>query len=70
MPKMRTRRSVAKRIVSSAGGKMLTRHARTSHLKARKSESRKRRLAIPGQVMGGDRKAVKRALPYLGKRAR
>ncbi len=65
MPKMKTRRSVSKRFTLSGSGKILTRRARTSHLKARKSEARKRRLGIPGQVTGGDRKGVRRALPYL-----
>jgi len=46
---------------------MLTRHARTSHMKACKSARAKRRLALPGQIARGDRKGVRRALPYLGK---
>lgn len=67
MPKIKTRKSVAKRVSASGQGKLVTRHARTGHLKFRKSESSKRRLAIPGQLTGGDRQAVKRAVPYLDK---
>jgi len=67
MPKIKTRKSISKRVATSGQGKLVTRHARTGHLKFRKSESSKRRLAIPGQLTGGDRKAVKRALPYLDK---
>ena len=64
---MKTRQSVSKRVSVTAGGKMLTRHARTSHMKACKSARAKRRLALPGQIARGDRKGVRRALPYLGK---
>jgi large subunit ribosomal protein L35 len=67
MPKIKTRKSVAKRVTGSGKGKIITRHASTGHLKFRKSESSKRRLAIAGQVTGGDRKAIKRAVPYLDK---
>jgi large subunit ribosomal protein L35 len=67
MPKMKTRKSVSKRISATASGKMLTRHARTSHMKASKSEKSKRRLSVAGQIARVDRKGVKRALPYLGK---
>ena len=67
MPKMKTRKSVSKRITVSGTGKMMTRHARTGHLKMHKSNSEKRRLAIPGQVFAGERQSVQRALPYLGK---
>lgn len=67
MPKMKTRKSVSKRIAITGTGKLVTRHAFTSHMKASKSKSEKRRLAIPGQISPGDTKNVKRALPYLGK---
>jgi large subunit ribosomal protein L35 len=67
MPKMKTRQSIAKRVSVSGTGKMMTRRARTGHLKFHKSESSKRRLAIPGQITGGDEKMWKHALPYLGK---
>lgn len=67
MPKMKTRKSLTKRIALTGTGKLMTRHAFTSHMKASKGKAEKRRLAIPGQVARGDRKNVKRALPYLGK---
>ncbi|NIM05939.1 MAG: 50S ribosomal protein L35 [Armatimonadetes bacterium] len=67
MPKMKTRKSVTKRISVTGRGKMLTRHARTSHMKAGKSESSKRRLSVPGKISKKDQKSVRRALPYLGK---
>jgi ribosomal protein L35 len=67
MPKMKTRQSISKRVSGSATGKLITRHARTSHLKAHKSASDKRRLGIAGQVDSGDRRRIRRALPYLEK---
>jgi ribosomal protein L35 len=65
--KMKTRKSVSKRITLSGAGKMMIRHSRTGHNKACKSESEKRRLSVPSFVTTGDARNVKRALPYLGK---
>ena len=67
MPKMKTRKAAAKRISISGSGKLMSRHARTGHMKARKSKQSKRRLSIPAQVSSSDTKQMKRALPYLGK---
>ena len=67
MPKRKTRKAAAKRVKISGGGKLLMRHARTGHMKARKSENEKRRLAVPVEVSKSDAQAMKRELPYYKK---
>jgi len=62
MPKMRTRKSAAKRFKISARGKVVYRQTRRSHLLTKKSARRKRRLALPGVLPAGEAKKVKRAL--------
>lgn len=43
------------------------RHARSGHMKARKSESEKRRLAVPVEVSKSDAQVIQRAMPYYKK---
>ena len=64
MPKMKTRKSAAKRIRVSGQGKFLLRHSGRSHLLTRKSEVRKRWLAKPSQADKGELQRIKRMLPY------
>ena len=62
---MRTRRTAAKRFEATASGKILKGKTGKGHLMLKKSPSRKRRLGMKGQVTTGEKKVVKRMLPYL-----
>jgi len=63
MPKMKTRRSAAKRFKKTGTGKLRHRRARLVHMKAEKKPgTRLRRLAGTKDVAPGDRKRVRRML--------
>ena len=64
MPKMKTRKAVAKRFAVTGSGKIVRRHAFKGHLMLGKSPSQSRRLATEAEVTGGLAKAVRRNLPY------
>ncbi len=68
MPKVKTKRAVAKRFKvtkKGKGNKILRRHAYKSHILTKKSANRKRRLRKPDLVSDADKKHV---LYALGKR--
>jgi len=65
MPKMKTNRGAAKRFKATGSGKIRRSKAFTSHILTKKSTKRKRNLRKSGLIVGADRKAVKRMLPYL-----
>ncbi len=62
MPKLKTHRGTAKRIRTTATGKLLRRRAFGGHFLAGKSESRKRVIATPAVIKGKIAKNIKRAL--------
>jgi large subunit ribosomal protein L35 len=62
MPKMKTRRSAAKRFRKSGTGSLRRRRAYSSHILTKKSRKRKRRLRKPTSVSKADTKRVKRML--------
>jgi large subunit ribosomal protein L35 len=62
MPKMKTRKSAAKRFKLTGTGKVAYRHTRRSHLLTKKSASRKRRLATPATLPAGEARKIKRNL--------
>jgi len=62
MPKLKTHKGTAKRVKTSASGKLLRERAFKNHLLAKKSASRKRNNAGAQSVSAGDTKSVKRAL--------
>ena len=63
MPKMKTRKSMAKRIQTTASGRLRIRHANASHYLTRKSAKRKRRLrSTLGTLSGRERRKVVRML--------
>jgi large subunit ribosomal protein L35 len=62
MPKMKTHRGAAKRFKITATGKILRRHAYRDHLLEHKPTRRTRRLGREAEVVGGDKKHVKRLL--------
>ena len=64
MPKMRTRKSAAKRLEFTGTGKVKFRSNFNSHLLTRKSSKRKRRLQMAKILNSGFTPAVKMMLPY------
>jgi large subunit ribosomal protein L35 len=62
MPKMKTHRGAAKRFKVTGTGKILRRKAYRDHLLEHKPSSRTRRLGREAEVVGGDKKRVKRML--------
>jgi len=65
MPKMKTKRSAAKRFKVSAGGKVMRRKAFKRHILTKKTTKRKRNLRHNAEVAGVDSAKVKAMLPYL-----
>ncbi len=64
MSKLKTRSSATKRFKITATGKILHKKAGKRHNLSKKSEARKRRLDIPGQISSVDRWKIERMLPY------
>lgn len=64
MPKMKTRKSVAKRFKATGTGKLMHRHTSRAHSMISKSPSRKRRLYAETVMESGKNKVVGRQLPY------
>jgi large subunit ribosomal protein L35 len=62
MPKMKTHRGAAKRFKITGTGKILRRKAYRDHLLEHKPSSRTRRLGREAEVVGGDKKRIKRML--------
>jgi large subunit ribosomal protein L35 len=62
MPKQKSHRSAKKRFKVSGGGKLLRKHAMSSHLLGKKSSKRKRRFARTQSVHSADLKSVRRLL--------
>lgn len=65
MPKMKTHRGAAKRFRRTGSGKLRRNRAFGSHLLAKKSARRKRRLKQPALVSREDLGRLRRLLPYL-----
>lgn len=64
MPKMKTRKAVAKRFKVTKNGKVLHRQAGKSHLLTKKDSQRKRQKRNDKKLETCDMKRVKRMLPY------
>ncbi|MFA4945181.1 MAG: 50S ribosomal protein L35 [Lentisphaeria bacterium] len=64
MPKMKTRKCVAKRVKQTATGKILRKQAGVRHLSTGKSRKRKRTLTQDRPVAKISRNALALALPY------
>ena len=62
MPKLKTRKGIAKRIRVTKTGKLMRSSAWKSHLLEHKSKKRKRNYHNAQEVHHGDRKTVRRAL--------
>ncbi|MBD2328310.1 MAG: 50S ribosomal protein L35 [Alkalinema sp. CACIAM 70d] len=65
MPKLKSRKSAARRFKASGSGKILRRKTSRAHLLEHKSPSRKRRLAGMTVVNERDAENVRKMLPYL-----
>jgi len=64
MPKLKTRKSVAKRVKITKKKKALRSKAGRRHILSDKTTKRKRKLRRKTKVSDGDMKALKKALPY------
>jgi large subunit ribosomal protein L35 len=62
MPKLKTRKGIAKRIRVTRNGKLVRRHAWKSHLLEHKSAKRKRAFRAPQLLDAADVKQVRRSL--------
>ncbi len=65
MPKIKTRRSAAKRFKKSGSGKILRGKAYRGHNLTKKSRKRKRALRMSGSVHAADAPRIAREIPYL-----
>ncbi len=64
MPKMKTRKSAAKRLRVSSNGKVKYKKMGLRHILTKKSTKRKRNLRKPGVLHPTEEKRVKKLLPY------
>ena len=64
MPKMKTRRSIAKRFKVTGRGKILRRKGGKGHLLTHKTKKRKRALRRAALVSKPEREKIMRLLPY------
>jgi large subunit ribosomal protein L35 len=64
MPKMKTRKSVAKRFKKTGTGKYMHNKAGGRHILTKKSAKRKRRLGQDAEVKKTELKRIKGSLPY------
>ena len=62
MPKLKTRKGIAKRIRATRNGKLVRRNSWMSHRLHQKSKEHKRKDHTEQPVSKSDRKAVRRAL--------
>ncbi len=65
MPKLKTRKSAAKRFRATGSGKIVRRHSFKNHMLEHKSSTRKRRLSMMAVVDERDEENVRLMLPYL-----
>lgn len=64
MPKLKTRRAIAKRFKFTKKGKILRHKAFKGHLLSHKTSKRKRNLRRPALVSKTEREKIRRLLPY------
>ena len=63
MPKIKTRKTAAKRFKQTGTGKLMHNHANHNHLNIHKGKSNLRTLTSDVELYPGKRKAIKRMLP-------
>ena len=64
MPKVKTRKSAAKRYSVTGSGKIKYKRQGLRHILAKKSKKRKRRLRSAGMLSPSEQKRAKRLIPY------
>ena len=64
MPKLKTRKSAAKRLKRTGTGKYRHRRAGARHLMRKKNAKRRRRLRHDAEISATERKRIAMALPY------
>ena len=64
MPKMKTRKAVAKRFKKTSSGKFKHRKAYRSHILTKKRKKRKRQLRQNGTFSSRESRRLKELLPY------
>ena len=64
MPKMKTRKCVAKRVKKTGTGKYMHARAGGRHILTKKSAKRKRHLKQDGQIKKTEMSRIKASLPY------
>jgi large subunit ribosomal protein L35 len=64
MPKLKTRKGVAKRFRITKSGRIKKRSANRGHLLSKRSTKRKRRLRKGGYVSATQERMIRRLLPY------
>lgn len=65
MPKIKTRKTAAKRFEVTASGKIRRGNTGMNHLKMKKSSSAKRRLNMKSEVTTGEKRVIRRLIPGL-----
>lgn len=64
MPKLKTRKAIAKRFKRTKKGKIKRRRAFRGHIKTKKSSKRKRFLRATDLVSKSDKQKIRRQMPY------
>lgn len=64
MPKLKTRKAVAKRFKKTSSGKVKHRKAYRNHILTKKRKKRKRQLRQNSYLDNSDAKRVKKMMPY------
>ena len=62
MPKLKTHKATAKRVKTTATGKLIRERAFGNHMLSKKSKSRKRNINTPATITGSFAKNIKRSL--------
>lgn len=65
MPKMKTKKTAAKRFRKTATGKLKFSHLGGSHILTKKSRKQKRRLGSQTTLDATNHKRISRTIPYL-----
>jgi large subunit ribosomal protein L35 len=66
MPKLKTRKAVAKRFKVTGSGKIMHKHTNRGHRAFGKTTKQKRHLRGSMELAHANRKLIGRALPYKG----
>ena len=64
MPKLKTRKGVAKRFKITKSGRIKKRSANRGHLLSKRSTKRKRKLRKSGYLSPAEENKIRRLLPY------